>query len=62
MLTGILCLVGAQAFTLPSHPVARNAVVASSAAPVMFFGKKMKGPEEIKAAHAEAKAAGSVYK
>ena len=40
MLTGILCLVGAQAFTLPSHPVARNAVVASSAAPVMFFGKK----------------------
>ena len=40
MLSGILFLVGAQAFTLPSHPVARNAVVASSAAPVMFFGKK----------------------
>mgnify|MGYP001184491737 FL=1 len=39
MFSVLLCLVGAQAFTLQSQPLSRNAVVAS-AVPVMFFGKK----------------------
>ena len=40
MLSVALCLVGAQAFTLQSQPLARTATVASPAAPVMFWGKK----------------------
>ena len=40
MLSVALCLIGAQAFTLQSQPLSRNVVTASSAAPVMFFGKK----------------------
>ena len=41
-----LSLVGAQAFTLQLQPLARSTAVSSSAAPVMFWGKKAEASSE----------------